>query len=706
MTIPDDFPRFSVPGFEKEMVLLRTMFWLHYPKSGPGATLWDEWMSAPALWPPLTSQNYHDKFLKQWKNTLSSRFIDPEGYVATHQHPSITHQHGWPFPFWNFGKGSAGWHFSFKNTVGPPFRFDKLATTEDWILQGAESLGINEEGWKIKLNSENASLSLKTLEKKIAIDVYQAPFIQIRWIAPGSINAEPYIEWISDTSASYNYNRRIYFDPPSQNKMVYTMIPMYKHPEWKGNITQLKIGFGNTKKNIPITIQAIFTHYDTRHNVNAQSFIRGCANYFWWTGDYSFLRKNINRMRKAFHYMMTEHRTRELNIVFTGWVGHEGRTGLQKISEKENRILHGNGIGNNYWDLLPFGYKDAYATLRYYDTVKVMEKLESEILAHPGWNIPGGIFKLDPAYLEKHAENVKQTGNDMFWNKETERFVAAIDIDGKKWDYGFTFVNLEAIHYNFATREHAEKILGWISGERTVSGDTSTGKDIYHWRFAPRSTTKRNTEYYAFVWSAPQNIPWGGQVQDGGAVLGWSYHDLMARLKIKGADNCWNRLKQILEWFDQVQTAGGYRKYYKDRKDATLQGGGTAGGLGLDFEFVESILVPQIVIDGFIGFQPCGDGFAINPSLPGDWRSCMIDRIYFHGMIFSVKASKDTIEISCTGEIRDPCNIYPPEASWNVKKISPTGEETESRQISINRSNSSIMVDWREVSKIILEKNP
>jgi len=69
-----------------------------------------------------------------------------------------------------------------------------------------------------------------------------------------------------------------------------------------------------------------------------------------------------------------------------------------------------------------------------------------------------------------------------------------------------------------------KEMESWLSGERAVEGDTAQGAGIYHWRFAPRATTKRNIEYYFWAWSAPESIPFGAQIQDGGAVLGWSYH--------------------------------------------------------------------------------------------------------------------------------------------------------------------------------------
>src|SRR5882762_1805727 len=77
---PPEFPTFQVPGHEKEMSTLRDLFWLHYPGSGPKATLWDEWLTDASLWPAVT--NSSDSFRQQWSNVLSSRIIDPEGYVA------------------------------------------------------------------------------------------------------------------------------------------------------------------------------------------------------------------------------------------------------------------------------------------------------------------------------------------------------------------------------------------------------------------------------------------------------------------------------------------------------------------------------------------------------------------------------------------------------------------------------------------------
>jgi hypothetical protein len=339
--------------------------------------------------------------------------------------------------------------------------------------------------------------------------------------------------------------------------------------------------------------------------------------------------------------MMTEHKTRAEHVVdMSSWVGHEGRSGLARNPDGSKRILAGEGIGNNYWDLLPFGGKDCYATVQYYDATNTLAKIESAVLAHPEWDIPGGPLAFTPDELTRHAGEVKAEGNRLFWNATTARFAACVDADGVLHDFGFTFLNLEAIYYDFATPEHAASIMSWINGDRTVEGDTAQGADIYHWRFAPRSTTRRNTEWYGWFWSNPGDIAWGGQVQDGGAVLGFSYFDLMARLKVLGPDNAWQRLKQILAWFGEVQAAGGYRKYYDGSREGTLQGQGTAGGLGLDAEFFESVMVPEVMLEGFLGIDPSADNLRSVARLPRDWGSLRIDRILWRGQVMEFTAKR------------------------------------------------------------------
>lgn len=696
MSIPNDFPKFRVPAYQEEMKSLRELYWLHYRSAGPKSTMWDAWLPTPSLWPAVEST----EFRKHWNNALSSRHLDKDGYVAVHQHASIAHPQGWPFPFWNQGEGGAGWHFSFKNTVGAPWRQGHLNTQEGWEIQGADDQGISESGWDLKLTSPNASIS--TPRQKI--DTFQSPFLQLRWRASGLADARPYIEWTTDETPNFSQDRRVYFEPVDGETIAHTVVTIYKHPSWSGEINQIRIGFGNNQPGAEVTIQAFFTQYDTRHDTTGQSLIQGCAAYFHWSADTDFLRRNIERMRTALRFIMTEHQALEKKYVFNTWVGHDGRSGLRLGPDGKKEILSGHGIGDNYWDLIPFGHKDAYATMLYYDALLKMASIERDILANPDWNIPPSENAFDPDALVGHAAEVKKLGNEMFWNPETGRFIPAIDADGNIHDYGLTSLNVEAIYYDFATSQHARKIMSWLCGERVVEGDTSTGEDIYHWRFGPRATTKRNISHYYWGWSGPETIPWGGQVQDGGAVLGFSYHDLMARLKTRGPDDAWERLQETIKWFGEVQAAGGYRKYYDGSREGTLQGGGTAGGLGLDSEFFESVLVPQIMIKGFLGFEPTSDGFRLDPRLPSDWPELSIDRIHLHELVLRVRTTPNSIEVLKEGPSDEPCFVHLPKGDWKLAHIGTDGKLGAWQSPKVRGSDGAFEINWGDAKGVRFDK--
>jgi len=350
--------------------------------------------------------------------------------------------------------------------------------------------------------------------------------------------------------------------------------------------------------------------------------------------------------------------------VYTTWPGHEGRSGVRWVDGKK-MIVRGEGIGSNYWDLLPFGGEDALATIYYYDAVLDLAELEEQIAAHPEWNIAVGADAFNAADLRRHADEVRAYGRKRFWNERTGRF-GTVDLGGVLHDYGFTFLNNEAVYYGFASPEQAASIHAWLAGQRTVEGDTSTGPDIYHWRFGPRSTTKRNIDYYFWGWSAPESIPFGYQVQDGGAVLGFSFHDLMARLMTAGPDDAVKRLSEICTWFDETQAAGGYRAYYSDPKRGTLQGGGPPGGLGLDREFFESILVPQVMLYGFLGFKPTVSGCEIAPRLPAAWPSLTVTRIRLHEHVLDILVQGKSIQVTDHGPREGALEIKAP-TDWTVE---------------------------------------
>lgn len=468
-----------------------------------------------------------------------------------------------------------------------------------------------------------------------------APFARIEWAARGlAAESRPAVSWLLDGEAAWAPERRVEFPRlASEDGMRFANVPLYRHPAYAGLLTRYRITIDHAA-GAKIDLKSVITAIDTRHPINGPLFIRASSDYFNWTADLPFLRHTIGRMRQALQFTLEEFAVREQKHVWVRWVGHDGRSGLGSLLDGTTKPRLGLGVGNNYWDLLPFGGHDAYATIYLYTALRRMAELEGAILAHPAWGIPadGGPFPADD--LTALADAVRADFQQRFWSPATGRFIGWIDGEGKAYDYGFTILNLEAIDAGLAAPEQARSVFDWLDGTREVEGDTSRGADIYHWRFGPRSTTRRNVESYVWAWSRPEAIPWGGQVQDGGGVLGFSYYDVMARLDVNGPDDAWRRLEEILAWFREVQAEGGYRSYYAKPGRGTLQGGGPAGGLGFDQEFLESVLVPQVMLYGFLGFRPTPEGFEIRPRLPEAWPALTVTGIHLHDRVIDITAER------------------------------------------------------------------
>ena len=121
-------------------------------------------------------------------------------------------------------------------------------------------------------------------------------------------------------------------------------------------------------------------------------------------------------------------------------------------------------------------------------------------------------------------------------------------------------------------------------------------------------------------------------------------------------------MADIAKWFDETQSEGGYRSYYaKNPARGSMQGGNTAGGLGLDKEFIESVMATQVMLYGFMGFHPTYDGFAISPQLPKDWPELTITRIYLHSGVLDVTADHEGgLKVHCDGPTVQTIVIHAP----------------------------------------------
>lgn len=662
----EEIPRFEFendPGMAWR--LSRFLAHFYYNRSirdGADALFNEEYIAVADYWKGgLRDLLQNNSLHAMHRAKILSMGVQPDGYINTNQHFSHSHEWGWPFPLWVQATGvrgtrAAGWHFQDRpiGWVGDfliswgDTRWYTAAARNNWTLNGLQDQGIVQDRWRLQTTSGDAWLQTPL---GVTFDRTNTPFLQLRWLRSGTPppGQKPYIEWRRLGDTGYSPDRRIYFENNGNpayeaiSGVRHALIPVKDHPLWNGTITRIRIHPAPGETGVQVEIDSFFSAYDTRHTVNMPYYIITAWEYFRWTGDTAFLRQRIGQMRTSLRYQQDELGGLANNHIRTPWPNNDGRSGIVYVNGQK-QLRSGVGKGTNYWDLLPFGYDDMYATSLYYKTTEIMAELEEAIAANPQWNIPGDGTPFDPASLRSHAEQVRQTANDYFWNDETGRFIAVQDIEGTRWDYGFTFVNLEAIWHGIANEDRAQSIMDWITGERIVAGDTSQGADIYRWRFGPRATTKRNIDWYVWAWSAPESIPFGGQVQDGGAVLGFTFYDLWARLRILGPDNAWDRLREIMEWEADVWALGGYRQFY-EVNEGTMQGGGPPGGLGIDFEFFESSMVPAIIPRGFLGMEPSATTLRIDPNPPSQSPRLVVRNASYRGNVFDIAGERDRVEL-------------------------------------------------------------
>lgn len=657
-----DVPAWTAPGLEEEFEAARRMFADFY-KIRRHVPFYDPWLTMGGAWIHSPTNDFSIRFRQSLRSSYELMRIDDTGYVSTHQHRGAGHPDGWPFPTWT---QSVGWghHFTLMGMpYGPELGFFASPHLDGFELSKVESLGFEDYRGAVLRVEPGGTLTTPEFD----VDSLVSAFFRIDWVGgPEWHAAKPTIHWRERGDDDFKPGNSAGFrfdDFPRGDSLFFSVADLQDLAHREVPLVQFKIEFGIDEP-AEIGLQAIMTTVDSRHNTNNLNFVRGAVRYANWTGEADFLETELPRMREAMAYVKSEFNTLEALLVDTPWVGKCGRSGLEYIDGVKHHYI-GVGIGDNYWDLLPFGGQDTFATLYYYDAMMVLADLEERVAADPRLAHLRDPDAWTPDQWRAHAAEVKAHATEAFWNEETGRFTAGIDSRGDRADFGFVFLNKEAAFYDFATEEQKRAIQDWISGHRIVEGDTSTGDDIYHWRFGPRATTLRNIEYYAFIWPGPDSIPWGGQVQDGGAVLGFTHFDLMNILEVYGPDAAWQRYSEIIDWFLEVEAEGGYRAFYNRDDRGTLQGGGTAGGLGIDFEFSESILVASVLPYGFAGLDPRWDVLRMGPRLPQAMTAFELPGVVYQGRVLDLSMAHDEAVVRVV-EGDGPVRRIEPANGWAI----------------------------------------
>ncbi len=360
---------------------------------------------------------------------------------------------------------------------------------------------------------------------------------------------------------------------------------------------------------------------DTRHFDTNARYIIGCWRHYLFTGDANYLRKQQDRLRRAMAYQLDVLKGKEGLIVTpdfkTGW--HED-------------------LGDSYWDILPFGHLDAYANIAFYDSLTAMRQIDEALGSTP---------LADYSTLRQTAH---RRYDEVFWDEAKGRYIGCVDIDGARHDYGFTFVNLEAMYCGLGDEAKAKRIYHWMETEPTSSGTADT---YSKWIFAPRTTTIHNPmwgennpnaeisspvkPWWTYWWPG---TPFGDQCQDGGAILYTSFYDLMARVKYLGVENAWTRFSEIMARYRMPDRLCGGSPLYRGETSQQED----AGSVGVDYPFPESGLVPLYFLYGVIGLEATPDSLQVTPKLPAKLSYAEVSNIDWRGMSLRVRVTRSSVE--------------------------------------------------------------
>ena len=353
--------------------------------------------------------------------------------------------------------------------------------------------------------------------------------------------------------------------------------------------------------------------FHSRHYDNNAIYINGVVHYLLQTGDKAFLdhtcsrtgKTNLEKLRLAMRYQLKQ-------------LG--GANGVLTIVDPEIQGLPESKSGS-YWDYFKFGHQSAFDNAEYYRSLLSMAAFER--------------WMGDAAKAEEYgalAEKTKKTFNKLFWNEVAGRYIGWIDANGVERDFGFTFVNQHILAYGLADAARARSVLDWLDGKRMVRGDTSTGKDIYHFGMAARvntvdmATAPGLVETWGGALDPDEEGKYGLSLQNGGAIFYTSYYDLHSRLNYQGIGSAMKRLATILREFEKDEL----RRVPSNHVGHTLI-------TGVLLCFPESGLVPLFYIDGIIGIKPVAEGLRIAPNLPDGWRWAEVNSYWFSGKEYSIR---------------------------------------------------------------------
>ena len=713
---------------------------------------------------------------------------------------------GWPFPSWYNSTNTANSH-SDANLGSTAFEFNGITPQhawqyKKWVVEGGTfAVDSNEYSTNVSTGDGYAEFATGLLQTDEVFRFYRSdiseltraggimsvysPFIELALDFNATNLEDYYLIWKTkaggDTWFSAAHNE--FATTNNNNFTIYSdrcYLEMYHNENWDNQIiTAIGLEFrpkSGTALTLAGQIDYIRCQYDTRQSNATLQWLLAFSNYIKYTNDTAALEALMPKARNAMlfltHTLEGESGLLDISYLY----GHNG-IGMYKKADGTYNYDTVNGVGNGYWDLIAPSKESLESNIYFYQVLLAMADLEQRVVdsgltisetssirnrtlggADVSYNYTeeslSALAATVKSNMEKEINPVLQSDgtyvNDGgFWCSATGRFAAGInEATGAIADYGYVYWNLEAICAGIGTDAQQLSIMQWIDGQRTVSGDTSTGSDIYFYEFAPRFNTKDCYENFsAFAYDNVNGLMescgtcWSKQLQNGGAAIAWTYYDLMARAKVLGVDNAYERLKEIQAWYEKVQAAGGsgyqfYSAYYdalakeanatekkwswsdfkyvttivdkdaygiynlqqaqaKDAAGNVIYNKG-AGAIGLDAEFIESITFIKVLPDMFFGMESESyNSITFTNNIPSALTIFQIENMKFGDCVYSLRGTKDSLQIfNVTGTVSGMVTLKFAEPTTDYKVYV---DEMETSDYTVENGMIYVTVDFGNV---------
>ena len=440
-------------------------------------------------------------------------------------------------------------------------------------------------------------------------------------------------------------------------------------------------------------------------------YVAAVAEYLRWSGETSFLDEtDTNTYGTDRAVDASEGRTVYEKCALAMRYAYnelDGKNGLITITEKSAYLADGvtrfdigadgtpvwNNTGragsspSNYWDNLPFGNQDAYETALYYHALNAMRDIET---------MRGDTAAA--AACEALAAKVKEKFDEIFWNPVTGRYIACVDVDGKRWDGGFTFLNVEALAYGLGDAKKAKLIFSWLDGERIVWSDSLRGSEIMDYALFLNRNLGPGTVKGKMPFAAASNTlsierlsglgePWwhnldgaintgvranaffGQHLENGGYIFYPVYYELAARQTYLGADSVLKRAREL---------AVVYRFNGFDSEISWAE--------GLIGVFPESGIVSRAFISSLAGVSATVDGLTVCPDVPSGVKTLGVDALQYRAVPVTVSVGAEGLVLTAEAPLSGVLRYAPPAAgAYNVTVTSADGS-VHTRTITANAS--------------------